>query len=141
MLTKAARWLGLLKDRRGTAFVEFGLIAPILFLVVLGIIDFGRLLWLSNTVEHAAVEGARYAAVHGAGKPTVASADQIIDYVRARADGIRPSDLTIAVTWDPDNTDGSTVTIQASYDFDFFMVGFLPLDPMQLNGSSTMVIN
>ena len=60
------KWHALAKDSRGSAFVEFALLAPVFFLVILGIIDFGRMMWTSNTVEHAATEGARYAAVRRA---------------------------------------------------------------------------
>ena len=103
----------LLKDCRGTALVEFGLLAPIFFLVVVGIVDFGRVMWLSNSVEHAATEGARYAAVRGAGKPTVATAQQIEDFARAQVTPIPTSDMTVNVSWTPanNNNPGSTVTV------------------------------
>ncbi len=135
--------LKLLKDCRGTAFVEFGLLAPLFFLVIVGILDFGRMVWLSNSVEHAATEGARYAAVRGAGKPTVATAQQIEDFARAQVTLIPTSDMTVNVSWTPtnDNNPGSTVTIQVTYNFEYLLVGFLGFDPVDLEGTSTMVIN
>ncbi len=134
----------LLKDCRGTALVEFGLLAPIFFLVVVGIVDFGRVMWLSNSVEHAATEGARYAAVRGAGKPTVATAQQIEDFARAQVTLIPTGDMTVNVSWTPanNNNPGSTVTVQATYnDFEYLLFGFLGFDPVDLEGTSTMVIN
>jgi len=45
----------------GQAMVEFVLVAPILFLVLLGIVDFGRAIAYNNEVTNAAREGARVA--------------------------------------------------------------------------------
>ena len=138
------KYLKILKDRRGTAFVEFGLLAPIFFLVIVGIVDFGRMMWLSNSVEHAATEGARYAAVRGVGKPTVATAQQIQDFARAQVTLIPTSEMTVNVSWTPTNNNnpGSTVTVQVTYDdFEYLLAGFLGFDPVDLKGSSTMVIN
>lgn len=135
--------LKLLKDCRGTAFVEFGFLAPIFFIVTVGIVDFGRVVWLSNTIEHAATEGARYAAVHGSNKATVATTETITDFVEGQAELILPSDMDIDVSWIPadDNSPGSSVTVQITYDYEFLLVGFLGFDPVELEGTSTMVIN
>ena len=52
-----------LRSERGTAVVEFALVGPILFLLVLGILDFGRALNYYNTLTQLAGQGARAAAV------------------------------------------------------------------------------
>lgn len=49
------------RSQRGTAIVEFALVAMVFFLLVFGIIDFGRLFQSWVTVQYAAREGARYA--------------------------------------------------------------------------------
>ncbi len=135
--------LKLLKDCRGAAFMEFGLLAPVFFIVTIGIVDFGRMVWLSNTVEHAATEGARFAAVHGSNKDTVATTQTITDFVEGQAELIPPGEMNIDVSWIPpnDNSPGSTVTVQITYNFEYLLVGFLGFDPVELEGTSTMVIN
>src|SRR6266849_3091818 len=45
---------------RGQSLVEFAAIAPILFLLVFGIIEFGRAFYAYNAIVNAASEGARY---------------------------------------------------------------------------------
>lgn len=45
--------------------VEFALIAPILFVLVLGTIEAGRFIFHYELLNNAAREGARYAIVHG----------------------------------------------------------------------------
>ena len=54
----------LARSERGTAVVEFALIAPLLFLIVFGIIEFGRILNDYNQLTQLAGQGARAAAVN-----------------------------------------------------------------------------
>jgi hypothetical protein len=61
------------RDRStGQALVEFTLIAPMLFLLLIGVFEAARFVVYQETLNHAAREGARYAIVHGArGLPQV----------------------------------------------------------------------
>jgi Flp pilus assembly protein TadG len=52
------------RNERGAAALEFGLIAPILIALVMGIIQFSMWLWAWQVGSSAAREAARYAAVH-----------------------------------------------------------------------------
>ncbi|HKD93810.1 MAG TPA: TadE/TadG family type IV pilus assembly protein [Gaiellaceae bacterium] len=52
------------REQRGTALVEFALIAPLLFLLIFGVVDFGRALDYYNQVTQLAGQGARAAAVN-----------------------------------------------------------------------------
>ena len=52
------------KNERGTTMAEFALIAAVFFMIVFGIIEFGRLLYTHNALTDAARRGARYAALH-----------------------------------------------------------------------------
>jgi Flp pilus assembly protein TadG len=129
-----------LGNRRGNSLMQFAFIAPVFFTVMFGTIDFGRAMWLSSTLKHIATEGSRYAAVRGANNPTPASANDVRAFVRNRAVGLDPATLTIDVTWTPDNTSGSTVTVQVQYPFEYLMIGFLPLSPINMDFASTMVV-
>jgi len=51
---------------RGQALVEFTLVAPMLFLLILGTIEAGRFIFFYEVMNNATREGARYAIVHGA---------------------------------------------------------------------------
>ncbi|MBU2698629.1 hypothetical protein CCO04_26430 [Pimelobacter sp. 30-1] len=50
-------------DARGAAAVEFALILPVLMIIVVGIINYGDMLSVRQSVSQAAAEGARAAAV------------------------------------------------------------------------------
>ena len=51
---------------RGAAAVEFAIIFPVLFLIICGIIEFGRIMAYKNLITSAAREGARTAILPGA---------------------------------------------------------------------------
>ncbi|MCG6157478.1 TadE family protein [Rubinisphaera margarita] len=51
--------------RRGAALVEFALVAPLLFTLIFGIIEFGRLLMVQQMITNASREGARQAILDG----------------------------------------------------------------------------
>ena len=52
------------KSERGAAVAEFAVAALFFFTLLIGIIEFGRLLYTHNALTDAARRGARYAALH-----------------------------------------------------------------------------
>jgi Flp pilus assembly pilin Flp len=53
------------RERRGAAAVEFALVAPIFFLLVMGMIEVGRAVMVQQILTNAAREGARQATLDG----------------------------------------------------------------------------
>ena len=49
---------------RGSTMAEFAVIAAVFFMIIFGIIEFGRLLYTHNALTDASRRGARYAALH-----------------------------------------------------------------------------
>lgn len=56
--------LNLRKNERGTTVAEFAVVALLFFIIIIGIIEFGRLLYTHNALTDAARRGARFAALH-----------------------------------------------------------------------------
>ena len=81
--------------RAGQALVEFALVAPILLLLLLGIVDFARAWNVYEVLTDAAREGAREAVVDNG--RTEAEVRQIIVSAAARA-GIEVTDADIQIT-------------------------------------------
>lgn len=99
---------------RGQALVEFAIVAPVLLLLIFGIVDLSRLYHAWVTVEGAAREGARYG-VTGRTDCAVSQTDRVacIRYAasqRAKKLTNSGSDLTVSVrSWDyPDYADPPT---------------------------------
>ena len=53
-------------SRTGAAAVEFAIVAPIFFVLLIGSLEFGRLNVIRHTADQAAYEAARHAMVPGA---------------------------------------------------------------------------
>lgn len=58
------RWFARFRrETRAAAMVEFAIVVPVLLLLLLGIIDYGRFFFLWNNLTNAVRDGARIAAV------------------------------------------------------------------------------
>jgi Flp pilus assembly protein TadG len=106
------------RNERGQALVEFALVVPILLIMVMAIIDFGRAWNLHQTITDAAREGARQAVISNA--VTQDSAVAIVAGV-IRASGFDPALATVGF---PDGFktgrgEQTTVTIEMPYRFGF----------------------
>jgi hypothetical protein len=136
--------------------VEFALVAPLFFLVVLVIIEGGRFILLYQALGNATREGARYAIVHGSNSfcpsgpmpPGMTapggcydpSGANVVDRVETAAFGLLTDDLTVTPTWGPlGNGREAEVTVAASYDYRPILP--IPLPPINVEAESTLVIN
>ena len=87
---------------RGVAALEFALIAPVFFLLIFGIIDFGLGIWTYNNISQAVREGARYAVVRGDGSsigevgPVDLDGDGIDDFFREDTTCVAPAANSVA---------------------------------------------
>lgn len=96
-------------DRRGQAMVELAIVLPILLLVIMGIIDFGRIYHGHLAVTTAAREGARQAAIG-------ASDLQITEIVLAAAAPLPAAALTVQISPPAaSRTSGTAVTVEVRY--------------------------
>ncbi len=139
------------RRQRGQALVEFAFVAPIFFLMLFGIIDFGRYVYYVQILNNAAREGARYAIVHGSNsfQPTGPTSNDptITAIVRNYAVGVigNGAVLTIGSTWGtppnpPTNNRGQNVHVTVTYDF-HSLIPIVPIPPITIKGESTLVIN
>ncbi len=99
--------------RRGVAAVEFALTAPLLFLLVFGMIEVGRGLMVQQLLSNAARDGARSATLEGATAEDVEAA--VTEYLG----GSSVSGVTVAVTPVPLTSaqGGDPVTVKVSVPF------------------------
>jgi hypothetical protein len=82
-------------DEGGSIAVEFALVLPALLLLVFGVIEFGRLLWVDNTLRHAVQEGARCAAMNCCESSGACSSPQGLAAQRATGLGLTAADFVL----------------------------------------------
>ena len=58
---------------RGQAIAEFAIVIPMLFIMIVGLIDVGRMVYINNALAQGAREGARFGAVQGRSSTSAAS--------------------------------------------------------------------
>lgn len=125
--------------------VEFALIGPIFFLVLLGTIEMGRFMWTNHELANGTREGARWASVRGerheeAGGTAITNAD--VETVILDRTTALDSSLTVNLTWsDADRVPGSKVTVTTSYEYLPMIGGFLGIGPATMSRQSELTIH
>jgi Flp pilus assembly protein TadG len=106
------------REQRGTAVVEFALIAIPLCLIVFGILDFGRALNYYNDVTQLAGEGARAAAVNTNIDGTTADGNFQADLAAANDSPELKNKVQVCIQSVPTQV-GQPVTVSVKYRFHF----------------------
>jgi len=112
------RWLtGLRRDRRGGAAIEFAILAPVLFGILFGIVEMGRMFYVRQALEYATEQAARYYMLN----PTTDSGS-VTTYLKGQMAGGMGSGVTADyadTTSCNGNASVTCTTITASYTFTF----------------------
>lgn len=120
-------------DRDGGAVaVEFAMIIPLLLLLLLGVIDFGRAMYVKNSLVYAASQGARVAAIHSSNWAAVVN-QTVSDLNIRQLAGVSATEVVTvtSTTACPADTstspDTATVSVTVSMPFRWITpVGMLP---------------
>src|SRR5262245_48502921 len=115
--------------RRGSAVVEFAVVAPLLFAIVFGLVEFGRAIMVEQALVSAAREACRVAVLAGT------SRTDVTDRATASLAAAGISSFTITMNPDPPSsaTEGTPVTITIAVPFN--NVTWLPA-PIYLGGKN-----
>lgn len=125
-----------LKDQRGQALVELALVLPVLLVLFMSTVEFGRIFHSYLVITNASREGARVAMLSGADTA-------ISDRVGQVTGSLNSTRLQTTVTPAPvDRKSGALATVEVRYQvkliFPPFGV-FIP-DPLPIRSSTTMRI-
>jgi Flp pilus assembly protein TadG len=125
-----------IRNEEGQAFVEFALVAPILLLVLFGIIQFGIAFMHSVALTDAVRAGARKAAVsRTASDPSGAASAAVL----GAATDLDQTTLAKGIKVTPGGSGwvaGGSVTVQADYPYSISILG-LVVASGQLHSSTT----
>jgi Flp pilus assembly protein TadG len=119
------------RSRAGQSMVEFSLVCFMLGIVMLSVIEIGRMMLVYTAVANAARAGARYAIVHGSTRTTGAAMSnasgpgnnpaQVVSVVTdfAAAGAVNTARLVITVTYPGgSNAPGQLISVTAKYPYD-----------------------
>ena len=121
------------RHEKGQTMVEFALIMPVLALMLLAIIDFGRVTSAGLIVSHGAREGARVAA-------TGAPAATVVAWVQSTTSGLDPANLTVG-TANTQGPSGQPVTVGVTYTVSIvtpLISSFFPQNPYPVSSVAVM---
>ena len=110
------------RNRRGAAAVEFAIVAPIFFMLVFGMIEFGRALMVQQVLTNASREGARVAVLDS----QTATRTQVINTVSSYLANAGISGATIDMTPTEPTTAGYGQPVTVSVQVPFSNVTWLP---------------
>ncbi len=124
----------MIKSEKGVSAVEFALIAPLLFVLTFGIIEFGLLLFDKAVITNASREGARAAIVFNTsdGDYTPLTEDEVKAVVTGYANdylvnlgvagdsNVGSEDITVTYVPEPAES-GGDVTVRVVYTYDFLV--------------------
>jgi Flp pilus assembly protein TadG len=120
------------KKRRGASVVEFAVVAPVFFLLVFGMIEYGRMVMVQQVLTNGTREGARRAVLDGATTSGVKTA--VVDYLHSSAiSTAAASDVTVSP--DPPSSAASGDPVTVSVSIAFTRVSWLPA-PFFLGGKT-----
>lgn len=111
-------------DRRGGAIIEFAVAMPVFVMLLFGIFEFGRMLWIQNALHYSVQQAARCASVNAT---TCGSTSAIRSYAASIAGANIPSSaFTVTLSASCGSVTGDKVT--ASYPLSL-NVPYMSLNP------------
>ena len=122
VLTTIGRLAG---DRRGGVAIEFAFIIPIAILLTIGGVEVARAVSVQASISQAAKETVRFASVRGSASGAAATEAQLEDMAVQLAD-LANAGTSAAVSWNPDNSPGSVITVDMETTFSPVALPFGP---------------
>ena len=115
------------RDQAGTAAIEFGVLAPVFFAMLLGIVDIGRYMWTLNTIQYAIDDGLR------AGSVEQLNETEVENRVKDALLGLDTTGIVVEATM-PTST-SLEVTASTTYKFMFPIATIFPTTTIDLRST------
>ncbi len=119
------------RNRRGAAAVEFALIAPIFFLLIFGMIEFGRMVMVQQVITNGSREGARIGVLDGA------SGAEVVAAVGSYLNSASVSGASVTVSPTEPSSAGYGEPVSVTVTIPFSQVSWLP-SPMIIGGGTVL---
>jgi len=124
----------IIKNCRGQALVEMAFVLPIILLIIMGMVEFGRIFNSYLIVTNASREGARVAVVGG-------TDTDINNSIATSTNTLVQEDITVDISpVEESRTRGTQVTVTVHYNIEMIcpiISGIVP-NPFPINSSTVM---
>lgn len=127
------------KKEKGQSLIEIALLLPLLMMMLLGLLDFGRVYYVMVSLNDAAQEGAAYAASN---PEDFAGISQRAAGASSGLVTIRQEDVMISID-SPNPRAGDPIIVTVYYEFTFYTpvaTLFFPENTVELQGQATNAI-
>lgn len=121
--------------------VEFALVGPMFFLVLIGTIEMGRLMWTNHELSNGTREGARWASVRGERSGEDIDNGDVKTVILDRTSALDSSLAVVLDYPDDDREPGSKVRVSTTYDYVPMVGGFLGIGTIELTRQSELTIH
>jgi hypothetical protein len=143
-MSSIRKWLGKFDGRSGQALIEFAFIAPIMFLFLFVIVDFGIAMDRRIVLQHAVADGAR----RGVVDPDIA---RTITYAQNESQGLldnstHPNAVVVCFTDDDHDSKwgevGDSIVVKSDFDYRYTMgFGEVVFNAFKINIPHTIKLN
>lgn len=128
------------QNERGAVAAEFALLLPVFLTILIGIIEFGMIMYGREIVTNATREGARAGITQGPPKLS-AGAITTISHNYLTGTGVNPASVTFTATG-AGGASPATLTVSAQYTYNF-LVPYIPAmtgipNPLIINTQTVM---
>jgi len=124
------------RDRRGVASLEFAILAPVLIVMLIGTVDFGRMFYTRQGLEYATEEAARYYTLNPSSTTTT-----VTSYLQGKMPGGMGPSVVVAYA-DTTNCNSNAyvtcTTITATYSFSL-VGGYIDISTQTLRATAQAV--
>lgn len=127
-------------NERGAVATEFALLLPVFLTILIGIIEFGMIMYGREIVTNATREGARAGITQGPPKLSAATITNISNTYLANT-GVNPANVTFTAVG-AGGANPATLTVTAQYRY-FFLIPYIPAmtgipNPLVINTQTVM---
>lgn len=127
-----------IKGQRGASAVEFAIILPVLLVILIGIMEFGYVMFAKAVITNASREGARTGIVFGDPRPSDA---EIIQAASDYTSNLIPSATVTIQVLRAGNAPGDPLTVRVNYLHNFWFLHNIPFGiagPVNLGAETVM---
>ena len=128
------------RNERGAVATEFALLLPVFLTILIGIIEFGMIMYGREIVTNATREGARAGITQGPPKLSTGAITTISSNYLVNT-GVNPANVTFTAVG-AGGANPATLTVTAQYQY-FFLIPFIPAmtgipNPLIINTQTVM---